>query len=224
MITSINGIDIIYEDNHLLVVRKPIGLKSQADNDENDDLLNELKKYIKEKYNKPGNVYLGLVHRLDRNVGGVMVFGKTSKSSSRLSKVIRENEFHKKYLAIVSGSIKNDGSLVDFVSKKDLMCVAGDKVAKLDYKVINNTIIGSEVVTLVDIKLLTGRFHQIRYQFAVMKHPIVGDYKYGYKGSINTPIALVCNFISFPHPITGEILSFSCNIENEIFKKIKKSY
>ena len=107
-------INIIYEDNHILVVEKPINIPVQEDSTKDIDLLTILKKYLKEKYNKPGNVYLGLVHRLDRPVGGVMVFAKTSKAASRLSKSITTNDFHKIYYAVVTGNLKKEDKLVDY--------------------------------------------------------------------------------------------------------------
>ena len=108
-------INVIYEDNHIIVVEKPIGVLSQEDNTKDKDLLTLTKKYIKEKYNKPGNVYLGLVHRLDRMVGGVMVFAKTSKAASRLSEAIRKKELTKNYLAIVKGKVKEKVNCKDWV-------------------------------------------------------------------------------------------------------------
>ena len=111
--------NIIYEDNHLLVVEKPRNVLVQSDNTHDDDLLSMLKKYIKEKYNKPGAVYLGLVHRLDRPVGGVMVFAKTSKAAGRLSKMLRNHSFQKTYLAIVEGKIKESGIFEDYLLKNE---------------------------------------------------------------------------------------------------------
>ena len=110
-------INIIYEDNHLLVVEKPINIPVQEDSTKDIDLLSILKNYLKEKYNKPGNVYLGLIHRLDRPVGGIMVFAKTSKSASRLSKSITTNEFHKTYYAVTTGNLKKEDKLVDYLKK-----------------------------------------------------------------------------------------------------------
>ena len=115
------NINIIYEDNHLLVVEKPINIPTQEDNSKDKDLLNILKDYIKEKYNKPGNVYLGLIHRLDRPVGGVMVFAKTSKAASRLSEQVRKNEFNKIYNAVCIGKLNNEGRLEDKLLKFKVM-------------------------------------------------------------------------------------------------------
>ena len=159
-------INIIYEDNHLLVVEKPINVPVQKDSSNDLDLLTMLKDYIKKKYNKPGNVYLGLVHRLDRPVGGIMVFAKTSKAASRLSEQIRNGTFKKEYLAIVCGKVKENGTLEDYLLKdsKTNMVKVNSKGKKsileyirLDYR---------EGLSLVKINLKTGRSHQIRVQFS----------------------------------------------------------
>ena len=171
-------INILYEDNHLLVVEKPINIPVQEDNSKDKDLLTMLKEYIKEEYNKPGNVYLGLVHRLDRPVSGVMVFAKTSKCASRLSNQIRENKFVKIYNAVVMNKINNKGRLEDYllkdtkrnivsVNKNGKLCILNYK--RLDYK---------DNMSLVEIKLETGRSHQIRVQMAHNGNPLYGDQKY----------------------------------------------
>src|SRR5574344_352166 len=110
-------IKVLYEDNHLLVVEKPVGMLVQADDTKDTDMLTELKQYLKEKYHKPGNVYLGLVHRLDRPVGGIMVFAKTSKSAYRLSKQIADKEFKKTYYAVIKGNLKEKNTLIDYLAK-----------------------------------------------------------------------------------------------------------
>ena len=115
-----NNLNILYEDNHLIVVVKPYNVLSQSDNTKDIDMLTIIKKYIKEKYNKPGNVYLGLVHRLDRPTGGIMVFAKTSKAAARLSKQIKDNKFTKKYLAVVHGILeKKENTLVNYLKKDE---------------------------------------------------------------------------------------------------------
>ena len=157
-------INIIYEDNHLLVVEKPINIPTQEDNTKDKDLLTILKEYIKEKYNKPGNVYLGLVHRLDRPVGGIMVFARTSKAAARLSEQVRNKTFKKTYNAVVIGNINKEGKLKDYLlkdEKKNIVKVDKNgkeailNFKKLDFK--NN-------MSLVEINLETGRSHQIRVQ------------------------------------------------------------
>ena len=164
---------VIYEDNHIIVVEKPVNVPSQQDKTNDIDMLTIIKQYIKEKYNKPGNVYLGLIHRLDRPVGGVMVFAKTSKSASRLSEQVRNKEFKKKYLAIVDGKIeKRSGVLENYLLKNERTNTSkvveegtkNSKYAKLEYEVIAYN--EETNLSLVKIKLHTGRHHQIRLQFA----------------------------------------------------------
>lgn len=200
-------INIIYEDNHLLVVEKPINVPVQADKSGDEDLLTMLKKYLKEKYNKPGNVYLGLVHRLDRPVGGVMVFAKTSKAASRLSKQVQKHEFKKIYMAVIEGKVSDSGTFKDKLKKDEktnITRVSEDgKEAELSYNLIgfvNN-------LSLVRISLKTGRSHQIRVQFSSRKIPLYGDQKYNPK-AVKDQIALFASKLEFKHPITKEIMSF----------------
>ncbi len=200
-------INIIYEDNHLLVVEKPINVPVQADKSGDEDLLTMLKKYLKEKYNKPGDVYLGLVHRLDRPVGGVMVFAKTSKAASRLSKQVQKHEFKKIYMAVIEGKVSDSGTFKDKLKKDEktnITRVSEDgKEAELSYNLIgfvNN-------LSLVRISLKTGRSHQIRVQFSSRKIPLYGDQKYNPK-AVKDQIALFAPKLEFKHPITKEIMSF----------------
>ncbi|HEY8420862.1 MAG TPA: RluA family pseudouridine synthase [Thermoclostridium sp.] len=210
-----NDISIIYEDNHLLVVKKPANVPVQADISRDPDLLSMLKGYLKEKYNKPGNVYLGLVHRLDRPVGGAMVFAKTSKAASRLSDQIRTRKMEKTYLAVTEGSFETgSGSYYNFLLKNP----DGNKVAVvpegtpdsfeaiLHYSVISE----QHGMTLLKINLVTGRPHQIRVQLAHNGHPIVGDAKYGRaKLPFTDNLALWSYQLSFKHPVKDEIVSFT---------------
>ena len=200
-------INIIYEDNHLLVVEKPINVPVQADKSGDEDLLTMLKKYLKEKYNKPGDVYLGLVHRLDRPVGGVMVFAKTSKAASRLSKQVQKHEFKKIYMAVIEGKVSESGTFKDKLKKDEktnITRVSEDgKEAELSYNLIgfvNN-------LSLVRISLKTGRSHQIRVQFASRKIPLYGDQKYN-PNAVKDHIALFASKLEFKHPITKEVMSF----------------
>ena len=203
-------IEILYEDNHLLVVLKPKGILSQADGSDKPDMLTMLKEYIKEKYQKPGNVYLGLVHRLDLFTNGIMVFAKTSKAASRLSDQIQNHLFVKKYLAIVEGNLESSGTLIHFLSKneqekKSYLDPKGQE-AVLEYKVVEHR---TEEATLVDITLKTGRFHQIRSQFSLIGHPLYGDHKYGSKKEIEyTQFPLEAYFLQFLHPVTQEPMVF----------------
>lgn len=201
-------IDILYEDNHVLVVIKPSGILSQADSTHDMDMITLLKNYLKEKYHKPGNVYLGLVHRLDRMTGGVMVFAKTSKCASRLSQQIRNHQFIKKYYALVKGSTPTRGTLEDYLIKdeKDVQSYVTTeefgKLARLEYVKIKE-VLGN---TLVSVLLHTGRHHQIRVQFAHFGHPLIGDSLYGSKSNDN--LMLYAYHLSFAHPVTKERMSF----------------
>jgi len=202
-------INILFEDNHLLVVEKPINIPVQQDESKDEDLLNMLKKYLKEKHNKPGNVYLGLVHRLDRPVGGVMVFAKTSKASSRLSEQVRTHKMHKEYLAVIDANIIDDqGTFIDKLLKDDTTNIVKvnelGKESVLNYQVVSR----SNNQTLVKIDLITGRSHQIRVQFASRNYPLYGDQKYNPNAIAKTQIALMAYKLSFYHPITGELISF----------------
>lgn len=208
-------VSIIYEDNHLLVVEKPPNVLSQGDRTGDIDMLTLLKDDIKERYNKPGNVYLGLVHRLDRPVGGVMVFAKTSKSASRLSEEIRKREFQKIYMAVINGKpSKEKDRLVHYLlkdNKTNRVSVVGQdtkgaKEAVLDYEVLDT----SGGFSLVKIHLHTGRPHQIRVQFATIGHPLYGDQRYGTKNkNIREEIALWSHEIICQHPTLKKKMTFT---------------
>ena len=205
---------VLYEDNHIIVVEKEPNIPSQADKTEDIDMLTLVKKYIKQKYKKPGNVYLGLVHRLDRPVGGIMVFARTSKAASRLSNEIREKVFKKEYLAVVDGKIENKkGTLEDYLYKDQRNNISrvvkmekkNSKYAKLDYEVL----VYDEIkdLSLLKINLYTGRHHQIRVQLSNFGHSIFGDQKYGTRGR-GKQIALWAYKLTIIHPVTKEKLSF----------------
>lgn len=208
------NLKVLFEDNHIIVVEKKPNIPSQADKTEDIDMLTIVKQYIKEKYNKPGNVYVGLVHRLDRPVGGIMIFAKTSKAASRLSNQVREKVFRKKYLAVVDGKITpNQGSLEDYLYKDERhntsKVVSKDKknakLAKLDYKVLKYNEVKN--LSLVEIDLHTGRHHQIRVQLSNCGHSIYGDQKYGTRGR-GKQITLWAYKLSILHPITKERMTF----------------
>ena len=205
-------INIIYEDNHLLVVEKPINIPVQKDSSNDLDLLTMLKDYIKKKYNKPGNVYLGLVHRLDRPVGGIMVFAKTSKAASRLSEQIRNGTFKKGYLATICGKVKENGTLEDCLLKDTKTnMVKIDKKGKksiLNYKRLNY----KEGMSLVEIELITGRSHQIRVQFSSRGYPLYGDQRYNKTAKVGEQIALFSNSIIFEHPISKKKIEFNLKL------------
>ncbi len=205
---------VIYEDNHIIVVEKPVNIPSQADKTEDEDLLSIVKQYIKDKYQKPGNVYLGLVHRLDRPVGGVMVFAKTSKAAARLSNQVREKQFAKTYLTIVNGKMEqNQGTLEDYLWKDERNNKSKvvekekkkSKLAILDYEVLKYD---KELnLSVLKIHLHTGRHHQIRVQLSSRNHSIYGDQKYGGRGH-GKQIALWAYELQIFHPITNEKLVF----------------
>ncbi len=225
-----SGLKILYEDNHILAIVKEPGILSQSDISGDPDLLTEAKKYIKHKYNKPGEVYLGLLHRLDRSVGGIMVFARTSKAAARLSEQIRNKEFKKFYTALAEGLLNPPtGEMKDYLIKseeKRRAYAAGpsDKNAKesvLIYEVVRTYRDSAEIrglyhdhpndkslpdsVSEVHIELLTGRFHQIRCQFALRGYPLLGDVKYG--SAYRSPdghIALRASEVRFRHPVSKE--------------------
>ncbi|AFL98924.1 23S RNA-specific pseudouridylate synthase [Desulfitobacterium dehalogenans ATCC 51507] len=208
-------IPIVYEDNHLLVADKPPNILSQKDSTGDIDMLTLLKQDIKMRYNKPGNVYLGLVHRLDRPVGGVMLFAKTSKSAARLSEQIKRQELSRTYLALIHGQpSKHQSTLVHYLLKDDkrnLVSVVrkdmkGAKEAILDYHVVRQ----QADISLVKVKLRTGRPHQIRVQFAHLGHPLYGDQRYGRNPkTIGQQIGLWSYEISCLHPITKKNMKFN---------------
>jgi len=205
---------VIYEDNHIVVVEKPVNIPSQGDKTGDIDLLTMVKQYIKGKYQKPGNVYVGLVHRLDRPVGGVMVFAKTSKAASRLSNQVREKVFKKKYLVVVDGKVSpKQGILEDYLYKDERHNISkvvnkdkkNAKLAKLDYKVLKYNEVKD--LSLLEIDLHTGRHHQIRVQLAHFGHSIFGDQKYGTRGQ-GKQIALWAYSLTINHPVTKEKMTF----------------
>ncbi|MBE3553482.1 MAG: RluA family pseudouridine synthase [Thermicanus sp.] len=208
-------ITILYEDNHLLGVVKPINIPSQGDESGDPDLLTLLKEDLKKRYHKPGNVFLGLVHRLDRPVGGSMIFAKTSKAASRLSETIRTHQLHKEYLAVIRGSLAQPkGRLIHHLMKDERTntvsvvpsSVKKAKEAILEYEVLDQ----KEGFSLLRIHLITGRPHQIRVQMAAMGTPLYGDQKYGAK--VNKPgewLALWSYRLSFPHPTNKEVITLT---------------
>ena len=207
-------INVIYEDNHIIVVVKPFNIPSQADNTGDKDMLSLVKEHIVHTKKKKGDAFVGLVQRLDRPTGGVMVFAKTSKSASRLCEMIRNNELEKRYFAVVCGEpVHKTGKLQHYL-KKDArtnvvviapLSEAGAKLAELDYKMIDY--VGG--FSLIDINLITGRSHQARVQMASMGTPIFADMKYGAdQRSKGYNLALFASEIKFSHPVTRERMVF----------------
>lgn len=218
-------IDILYEDNHLIVCYKPKGVLSQADGSNLPDMLTILKKYIKEKYNKPNDVYLGLVHRLDLNTSGVMVFARTSKAASRLSSDISSHNFKKKYLALVEGKLNigethilNHKLAKDEKNKKAYVSELG-LAASLEYTCIKHIMYKDSLLSLVDVNLLSGRFHQIRCQFSAIGHPLYGDKKYGSNHYVKyEDFPLEAYHLGFIHPIKKEWIFFEKKVDTIFYK------
>ena len=207
-------INIIYEDNHLLVVEKPVNIPVQEDSSKDMDFLTLLKDFIKQRDDKPGNVFLGLIHRLDRPVGGIMVFAKTSKCASRLSEQVRNRTFKKTYYAIVEGKVEKKETLIDKLLKDTKTNIVkvdkSGKKAILEYELIDY----KDNLSLVRINLKTGRSHQIRVQFSSRGHALYGDQKYNSNSKVGEQIALFANSITFNHPITKELLNFEIDLPN----------
>ena len=209
---------VIFEDNHLLVVEKPVNIPMQEDDSKDEDLLSLCKEYIKEKYNKPGNVYLGLVHRLDRPVSGVCVFARTSKAASRLTKQIQDHTFKKQYLAVVEDNgLKDSDHFEDYLLKdtktNTVKVDKNGKLAILDYEVLKR----KDNLALVKVDLKTGRSHQIRVQFSSRNHSLWGDQRYNKNAKVGQQIALHSHSITFNHPITNEPLTFTSNPDRKPF-------
>lgn len=207
-----SGIRILYEDNHLLVVEKPVNIPVQADASSDADLLSLLKAYVRARYEKPGEAYLGLVHRLDRPVGGVMVFAKTSKAAARLSAQFSSREAKKRYCAIVSGHPESQATLTDWLYKDDSTFSSrvvppdteGAKPARLSYAMIGR----AQDTALLDIELATGRPHQIRVQLMNAGYPILGDQRYFREAKTGEQIRLWAYALTLTHPTLKESMTF----------------
>lgn len=204
---------IIYEDNHIIVVIKPHNISVQEDESKDPDMLTIIKNYIKERDNKPGNVFLGLVHRLDRPTGGVMVFAKTSKAASRLSKELKDKNLRKHYLCVVNGKPQiASNRLVTYLKKDEKTNTVkiapkledGSKEAILEYELVES----KNQFSLIEVNLITGRSHQIRVQMSSQLNvPIFGDFKYGDKEHGGN-LALWAYELTFTHPTTKENMRF----------------
>ncbi len=215
----LDKLNVLYEDNHIIVVEKFINVLSQKDITNDVDMTDILKLYLKEKYNKPGNIYLGLIHRLDRRVGGVMVFAKTSKAASRLSEDIRNKVFFKYYYALVKGIVTSDGEVNVKILKDE-----NQKIAKIDsngkdsllyYKVIKSW----DNKTKLSVDLVTGRYNQIRVSMAHIGHPLINDYKYDKTiKENNLDIGLWCYKAELIHPTLKEKMTFTLEPTSKIWE------
>lgn len=219
--------DIVYEDNHLLIAVKPQGQLTQSDETGDLSLHDELKSYIKEKYQKPGEVYLGLVHRLDRPVGGLVAFARTSKAASRLSEQLRSHSMERQYLCVVEGcGLPQNGTLTDWLLADEngmVRCVKentpGAKQAKLHFSRLSESPAQNE--TLLHIRLETGRKHQIRVQLSHMGHPIRWDMRYGH-GEKGKDIALWGAVLHITHPTKKESMVLTSFPASEAFRPWKE--
>ena len=212
--------DILYEDNHVLVAVKPPNMLSQADSTGDPDILGMLKEYIRERYQKPGNVYLGLVHRLDRPVGGLMVFARTSKAAARLSAQLQGHDMGREYVCVVYGEAEEKFTLTDYlihdpILNREVVCEADEKGSKL--AILNGRCVAQRGGTsLCVIRLETGRKHQIRAQMSNAGLPLWGDARYG-SGMAGQQIALWGFKLTFTHPVTHERMTFHAMPDGNIW-------
>lgn len=204
---------VLYEDNQIVVVIKPQNVPTMPDESKDEDMLSMVKAYVKEKYNKEGEVFIGLVHRLDRPTGGIMVFARNSKSAKRLSEQFSTHDVEKVYYAVTKGVVKiKTQKLVNFLKKDEKenivkvvpMSEKGAKKAELVYNVLEDN--GKE--SLLEVKILTGRSHQIRLQLANIGFPLVGDVKYGKEKGVTSKLGLWAGKLAFNHPTTKERMVF----------------
>jgi 23S rRNA pseudouridine1911/1915/1917 synthase len=204
---------ILHEDNHIIVVLKPQNVPTCEDSSKDKDMLTMIKEYIKETYDKKGNVYCGLIHRLDRPTGGIMVFAKSSKAASRLSEQMREGDFEKRYYATLVGVPREEKATLTHYMKKNAVnnmvyvcepTVDGAKFAQLGYTLLES----KDGLSLVDVRLHTGRSHQIRVQMNAIGCPVYGDMRYGGEKAKKGYLALWAYYLSFTHPVSKERLVF----------------
>ena len=222
--------DLLYEDNHLLIVNKRPGEIVQGDKTGDEPLVETLKKMIKERDAKPGNVFLGVVHRLDRPVGGAVIFAKTSKALSRLNDMLRNGEIHKTYWALTRGMPPKEADMlthyISTVERNNKSYVSatpkpGAKEARLEYRLLAK----GDTFNLLEVKLLTGRKHQIRVQLSAIGCPIRGDLKYGDRRSNpDGSISLLARSIDFIHPVSKQPIHVEAPVSDEnVWKSIAAS-
>ncbi len=212
---------ILYEDNHIIVVLKPQNVPTCEDESKDKDMLTYIKEYIRDKYGKQGNVYLGLVHRLDRPTGGVMVFAKSSKAAARLSEQMKNGDFEKKYLAVLTDTPREERAVLKNYLKKNPInnmvylataTTTGAKYAELDYKILET----HKNLALAEVRLHTGRSHQIRVQMSSIGCPVFGDMRYGGEKAVKGNLALWAYSLAFSHPVTKERLVFKIQPPKEV--------
>lgn len=222
---------IVYEDNHIIIALKEPGEIVQGDKTGDQPMSDKIKLWLKEKYNKPGNVFCGVVHRLDRPVGGLVIFAKTSKALSRLNEMLRNGKIHKTYWAITRNKPAKDSDILthyittrqqnnkSYVSETP---VEGALKSQLVYRILSS----SDRYHLIEVELLTGRKHQIRVQLSTIGCPIKGDLKYGDKRS-NTDgsISLLAHRLQFEHPVSGKQIDITAPVpDNNLWKALEANY
>lgn len=222
MASTKNNLEILFEDNHFIIINKKSGDIVQGDKTGDTPLSEIVKEYIKEKYNKPGNVFLGVVHRLDRPTTGIVVFARTSKALERFNKMLREKQVNKTYWAIVKNKpTKNEDTLTGFLRKNPKNNkstsysteIEGSKKAVLHYKLLKSL----DNYHLLEVDLETGRHHQIRCQLASIGSPIKGDLKYGFdRSNKDASIHLHARKIEFIHPVTKKNITITAPTPNDV--------
>ncbi len=225
IVSNKNNLQVIHEDNHLIVVNKRVGDIVQGDKTGDKPLSEIVKEYIKDKYNKPGEVFLGVVHRLDRPTTGIVVFARTSKALSRMNELFSNRETQKTYWAVVKNKpVKSPDKLVHYIkrneknntSKAHLNEVPDSKLASLEYKIIKEL----TNYTALEIELHTGRHHQIRAQLAAIGSPIKGDLKYGFdRSNPDGGIHLHARKLSFTHPVSKETITIIAPTPDDVIWK-----
>ncbi len=216
--------EILYEDNHIIIITKPPGMLSQGDSSGDESMLDILKQYIKKKYKKDGDVFLGLVHRLDKPVSGVMVFARTSKAARRLHTEIINGNMEKYYAAVIEKKLHTDKKwhlLENFLVRENNLTKVTDNVSSNSQKadLYYRVILSSDKYSLIIVKLGTGRKHQIRAQLSAIGAPVAGDKKYGAKSELNNRICLHSVLLAFKHPTLNSKMSFYSDIP-EVFNKL----
>lgn len=216
------NLTILHEDNHIIVVLKPQNVPSCEDESKDKDMLSLIKEYIKETYDKKGNVYVGLVHRLDRPTGGVMVFAKSSKAAARFSEQMKNGDFEKKYMTVLVGKPREDKAVMKNYLKKNSVnnmvytcgaTEAGAKYAELDYTVLDY----KDGLSFTEVRLHTGRSHQIRVQMSSNATPVYGDMRYGGEKARKGYLALWAYYLSFTHPVSKERMVFRVEPPKDVF-------